>query len=85
MKNRSFAGWVSRAFHGDLNDEDLEDWKIWFEIERSLAAFDGDRIVGTAGAVSYELTVPGGSLPAAGVTTVTVRSTHRRPAVCCRR
>jgi predicted acetyltransferase len=78
---RDFAGWVSRAFHGDLKDEDFEDWKIWFEIDRSLAALDGDRIVGTAGAVSYELTVPGGSLPAAGVTTVTVRSTHRRRGV----
>jgi predicted acetyltransferase len=76
-----FAGWVSRAFHGDLKDEDFEDWKIWFEIDRSLAAFDGDRIVGTAGASSYELTVPGGSLPAAGVTVVSVRSTHRRQGV----
>ena len=76
-----FARWVTRAFHGDVKDEDLEDWKIWFEIERSLAAFDGDRIVGTAGALSYELTVPGGSLPAAGVTVVSVRSTHRRRGV----
>ena len=75
---RDFASSVHWNFHGDLKDEDLEDWKIWFEIDRSLAAFDGERIVGTAGAISFQLTVPGGSLPVAGITTVTVRATHRR-------
>jgi predicted acetyltransferase len=48
------------------------------EIDRSLAAFDGDRIVGAAAAYSFSLTVPGGSLPMAGVTGVGVQPTHRR-------
>src|SRR5690606_41796524 len=42
-------------------------------------AVDGDLIVGTAGIFSFQLTVPGErSIPAAGVTMVSVRPTHRR-------
>ncbi|MEZ5141753.1 MAG: GNAT family N-acetyltransferase [Acidimicrobiales bacterium] len=49
------------------------------ELDRLLAARHDGRIVGTAGAYSFELTVPGGAtLPAAGVSDVTVASTHRR-------
>ena len=47
-------------------------------LERMHAAFDGDEIVGGAGAYSYDFTVPGGSLPCAGVTVVGVYPTHRR-------
>ena len=39
---------------------------------------DGDRVVGTASALSFDLTVPGAILPAAGVTIVGVHPTHRR-------
>ena len=46
--------------------------------DRAIAAYDGDRIVGTAGIFSFDLTVPGGVLPAAGVTIVGVHPTHRR-------
>ncbi len=49
-----------------------------FEPERTLAAFDGDRIVGTAVAYSFGLTVPGGDVPAAGVSSVAVLPSHRR-------
>ena len=46
------------------------------------AAFDGDRIVGGAGAFTYRLSVPGGGeVPAAGVTVVGVLPTHRRRGV----
>ncbi len=45
---------------------------------RDLAAFDGPTIVGTAGAIPFRLTVPGGELAAAGVTAVAVHATHRR-------
>ncbi|MET9292638.1 GNAT family N-acetyltransferase [Streptomyces sp. NPDC003077] len=49
------------------------------ETERSLALWDGDECVGTAGAFSFRMTVPGGALvPTAGVTMVSVQSTHRR-------
>ena len=50
-----------------------------FEPERSIAAFDGTEIVGTIGAYSLHMTVPGGAdPPTAGVTDVTVQATHRR-------
>ena len=45
------------------------------------AAWDGDRIVGGAGAFTYRLSVPGGSIPAGGVTVVGVLPTHRRRGV----
>jgi predicted acetyltransferase len=46
--------------------------------ERLHAAFDGDAIVGGAGAFPFELTIPGGTLGCAGVTVVGVLPTHRR-------
>ncbi|WP_030911630.1 GNAT family N-acetyltransferase [Streptomyces sp. NRRL F-5126] len=49
------------------------------EQDRSLGVWDGADCVGTAGAFSFRLSVPGGSLvPAAGVTMVSVAATHRR-------
>jgi predicted acetyltransferase len=52
--------------------------RLVFEFDRSLAAFDGDAIVGTAAAYSFQLTVPGGITSAGGVTFVSVLPTHRR-------
>jgi predicted acetyltransferase len=54
--------------------------KVW-EPERALITFDKDRIVGTLGTFSFDMTVPGGSLPVAGTTMVTVQVTHRRQGV----
>ena len=45
------------------------------------AAFEEGQIVGGAGAFPFELSVPGGSLPCAGVTAVGVHPTHRRRGV----
>ncbi|MFE3071760.1 GNAT family N-acetyltransferase [Streptomyces sp. NPDC059247] len=54
-------------------------WKDLTEPERFLGMWDGDLPVGTAGAFSFRLTVPGGaSVPVAGVTMVSVAGTHRR-------
>ncbi|MEV0240836.1 GNAT family N-acetyltransferase [Streptomyces sp. NPDC050674] len=59
--------------------EERELWNSLTEFDRSLGVWDGDECVGTAGAFSFRLTVPGGaSLPAAGVTMVSVAATHRR-------
>ncbi|MGH3115347.1 MAG: GNAT family N-acetyltransferase [Gaiellaceae bacterium] len=46
-----------------------------------LAAVDGDAIVGGVGAFRFDLTIPGGPLPVAGVTVVGVLPTHRRRGV----
>lgn len=75
---RDFAATAERAFGEDLHDDEVERDLNVFEFERSLAAFDGNRIVATAGAFSLELTVPGTTVPAAGVTFVGVLPTHRR-------
>lgn len=72
-----------RAFGGVAeSSEERELWNSLTEIDRSLGAWDGDMCVGTAGAFSFRLTVPGGaSVPAAGVTMVSVAATHRRRGV----
>src|SRR4051794_7380956 len=51
------------------------------ELDRSLGLWDGDRVVATSGIYSLEMTVPGGLVPCAGVTWVTVAPTHRRQGV----
>ncbi len=48
------------------------------EPDRLRAAYDGAQIVATFGAFSLQLTVPGGVVPTAGTTAVTVLPTHRR-------
>ena len=58
--------------------EVIEHERIVFEFDRSLAAFDGDAIVGTTAVYSFRLTVPGGTTSAAGVSYVSVRPSHRR-------
>src|SRR5687767_7218133 len=73
---------VEAAFGGHPDEGDIAYWRAVSEIERSLAAFEGDRIVGNAGAYTLELTVPGDrTLPMAGVTAVGVRPTHRRKGI----
>jgi predicted acetyltransferase len=49
-----------------------------FEFDRSLAAFDGTQIVGTASAYTFQISVPGGTAAAAGVACVSVLPTYRR-------
>jgi predicted acetyltransferase len=46
--------------------------------ERFYAVWDGAEPVATAGSFDFTMTVPGGSLPVAGVTWVGVLATHRR-------
>jgi predicted acetyltransferase len=71
------------AFHGSpLNEEERRLVMSHLEFDRSLAAFDGATPVGTAAAYTFQLTVPGfRSLPAAGVTWVSVLPSHRRRGV----
>jgi predicted acetyltransferase len=62
-----------------IEDKDLDWASPLVEPDRSFSVVDGGRIVGTAGANSFELTLPGGaSIPVAGVTMVGVLPTHRR-------
>ncbi len=74
---------VAQGFGSDTSDEDgaRERFDRIFELERTVAVFDEDNMVGTGGAFSYELTVPGGTMPMGGTTIITVRPTHRRQGV----
>jgi predicted acetyltransferase len=69
------------AFSERAREEDRGRWAKAFEADRAIAAYDGERIVGTAGIFSFDLTVPGGLLPAAGITIVGVHPTHRRQGI----
>jgi predicted acetyltransferase len=70
---------ISVAFGRDAQDpERTRRFASLIEPERMHVAREGGAIVGSAGAFTYELTVPGGFVPAAGVTVVGVLPTHRR-------
>ncbi|MGW3656878.1 GNAT family N-acetyltransferase [Streptomyces sp. NPDC005151] len=73
-------GSLELAFGGVAESpEERELWEALTEHERSIGIWDGSDVVGTAGAFSFRLAVPGGALvPAAGVTMVSVAATHRR-------
>jgi predicted acetyltransferase len=91
----AFRHVAAHAFHSGVpSPERVAISQRLFEPERSLAAFDpaaasfaagagareGD-VVGTAGAFSFQMAVPGAVLPVAGVTFVSVLPTHRRRGV----
>ena len=69
------------AFGSSAPDELIELARPIFEEGRSIAAFDGATPVGIATAFSFDLSVPGSALPAAGVSCVGVLPTHRRRGV----
>ena len=65
-----------------VNDlESTERFLERMDIDRVHAALDGDQIVGGTGAFTYRMSVPGGAVPAAGVTIVGVLPSHRRRGV----
>ncbi|WP_329547598.1 GNAT family N-acetyltransferase [Streptomyces sp. NBC_01356] len=72
-----------RAFGGVPESSDERGlYNVLTEYDRSIGVWDGDQVVGTAGAFSFRVTVPGGaSVPAAGITMVSVAATHRRRGV----
>ncbi|MGD9934641.1 MAG: GNAT family N-acetyltransferase [Dehalococcoidia bacterium] len=77
----AFSRCQNMAFGRDFRPESMQGREETFEFDRNLAAVDGSNIVGTAGIYSFEMGVPGGSLPTAGVTMVAVKPTHRRRGV----
>jgi predicted acetyltransferase len=78
----AFARADSLAFGQLLNDDDIEIEKAALEYDRTIAAFEGEEVVGTTASLSLELTVPGGTrLRAGGLTWTGVIPTHRRRGV----
>jgi predicted acetyltransferase len=67
------------AFNGRAPSADeVEARRRTTDLARCLGAFDDGRLVGTAAAEAFPLTVPGGRVGAAGILGVTVLPTHRR-------
>ena len=82
-----YEGWFidhDVAFGRRATAEDAARARPAVEVDRALAAFDGEAIVGTTHALSVELTLPGGACPTALVDMVGVLPTHRRRGVLTR-
>jgi predicted acetyltransferase len=75
---RAFNVPLLAAFGEELTEAWYDDWRRTIEPDRLIAAFDGEVPVATAAAYSFRITVPGGVVPAAGVTAVGVEPGHRR-------
>ena len=74
------ADWA--AFGGRPTDDQIEMHRAFLEADRIWVAEDGDRVVGSTGNLSLQLTVPGpATVPTAGVTVVGVLPTHRRQGI----
>ena len=69
------------AFGEEPKDDDIERWGRLMPPDRVLAAWDADRSVGVTASWPFELTIPGGTAKAAGVTWVGVLPSHRRRGV----
>jgi predicted acetyltransferase len=72
---------IGQYFGHEPDPELAERFVRLLPLERMHAAFDGELIVGGAGAFPFSLSVPGGTLPCAGTTVVGVAPTHRRRGV----
>ncbi|GLY49097.1 GNAT family N-acetyltransferase [Lentzea sp. NBRC 102530] len=72
---------MAAAFLSDAMGEDSK-WLKVLEHDRAHAVFDGDEMIGTAGILTREVTVPGNrQVPAGAVTVVSVKPGHRRRGV----
>ncbi|MFH8614992.1 GNAT family N-acetyltransferase [Streptomyces sp. NPDC017979] len=93
VTDEEFPAWarlIGDTCGSDYTDEKLDRLRPLVELDRTIGAFDtsdtfgasgafaAGRPVGGTAAYSRVMTVPGGSLPVAGVTWVGVAATHRR-------
>ena len=73
-----FCRATARGFHLDYDPEPWEPARAVFQPERSFGFTVEDRWVSTCTAYGRTMTVPGGSVPVAAVTYVTVQPAYRR-------
>jgi predicted acetyltransferase len=74
-----FYAVIEHAFNATYPaDAEMQHDRAVLEFDRTLAAFDGGDLVGTAAAVTFQMTVPGDVAGVAGVTAVSVLPSHRR-------
>lgn len=75
---RAFVQPTGEAFADTFSEAELDLERRLWELDRLIGAVDGDRWVGTGGAYSFGLTVPGREVGAAGITMIGVTPSHRR-------
>lgn len=81
VREDEFPAWVrtiNNTYGEDRNDQQVAAHRLAVELDRTLAALDGETIVGGAALATRVLTVPGALVPTAGVDLVGVAPTHRR-------
>jgi predicted acetyltransferase len=72
---------MGRVFGFDPKPESAERFAALLELDRTRCAFDEGQMVGTCGAFSLEMAVPGGTVACGGTTMVSVLPSHRRQGV----
>lgn len=79
------AGFLAVDQHGShgtpLSERAHANLLARLEFDRTLAALDGDTIIGTAGVFSFQMRVPGAMAAVAGVSLVAVLPSHRRQGI----
>lgn len=75
---RAALGGIGHYFGWEPSEEDGERFSKMLPFDRMLAVVDDGTIVAGAGDYPFELTLPGGPVPCAGVTVVGVLPSHRR-------
>jgi predicted acetyltransferase len=68
----------AHAFLDPWPAEAIDRERITVEFDRTFAALDGDQLVASGANLSFQLTVPGAVVPAAGITSIAVLPSHRR-------
>ncbi|MFD5186452.1 GNAT family N-acetyltransferase [Streptomyces sp. NPDC058372] len=74
----SWARMIADTYGADRSVEELADQRAATDLGRTWAVFDGAVPVAGASVYPRVLTVPGGTLPVAGIASVGVAPTHRR-------
>ena len=69
---------IGQYFGATIEEERMQRWINQLGLDRMHAAFENGEVVGGAAAFTFNMTVPGGDVPAAGVSVVGVYPTHRR-------
>src|SRR4051812_22166286 len=72
---------IGQYFGASVEEDRMQRWADQLGLDRMQAALSNGEIVGGAAAFTFNMTVPGGDVPTAGVTVVGVYPTHRRRGV----
>src|SRR5947199_5622919 len=69
---------IGQYFGATTEEDRMQRWVDQLGLDRMHAALSDGAIVGGAAAFTFNMTVPGGDLPTAGISVVGVYPTHRR-------